>query len=100
MDLDELLSYKPHKKGVEKRILDEDREDSSPLAKTPKHKLVDGISKASLRERPLPNPFDTTSQHSAALDLNGTSDEEKLRLLQSIEDSEEDQGKCITLEGH
>lgn len=94
MDLDELLSYKPHKKGGEKRPLEEGQGERAPPSKAPKQKLSsERISRAP--DRGLPNPLAAPplAQDSAELDMNGISDEEKLKLLLSMEDEEEDMGK-------
>lgn len=86
-----MLSYKPTKRAGEKRPHEEGREFPS---KTPRHKLEgDRISRV---DKTLPNPLlplipqDTTGK---AVDLNGISDEEKLRLLQSMDDEEDEMGK-------
>lgn len=92
MDLNELLSYKPHRKGGEKRPLEEGQGDRAPPSKAPRQKLTsEKLSRPP--DRVLPNLAAPLAQDSAELDMNGISDEEKLKLLLSMEDKDEDQGE-------
>ena len=96
MDLNDLLAYKPNKRNLESRG---DKEQTGPPSKAPRTKLSgESITKSfSSGERSIPNPLSAISvgpeASSSALDLNGISDEEKLRLLQSMDDEDEDAGK-------
>ena len=94
MDLNEILSYKPYKKAGSKRPLGEDREEKTSSVKAPRLKLGATVSKPSGGE--IPNPLAPVSRDGVGVDLNGISDEEKLRLLQSIGDEEDDQGISLT----
>lgn len=82
MDLNELLSYKPSKRAGEKRPLDHGEQ--APDSKAPRTKLggAENISGSSIKA-------------TSSLDISGNdiSYEEKLRLLQSLDDDEEDVGE-------
>lgn len=82
MDLNELLSYKPSKRAGEKRPLEHG--EKAPASKAPRTKLG-GAENLSVNP-----PLATGS-----LDIsgNGISHEEKLRLLQSVDDDDEDVGE-------
>lgn len=98
MDLDELLSYKPPSEGQRssKRSHDADS-DLPPAPKAPRG------NQARRPGRPHPSPdagpargaFSSGAGGRAASDgvpnLNGVSDEEKLRILQSLDEDEEDE---------
>ncbi len=98
MDLNELLSYKPNKRSIERR---EDRGEAGPPSKVPRTKLgTESLSKSSsvgVDVRGIPTPLSSSASDpqggATALDINGISDEEKLRLLQSMDDKEEDTGE-------
>lgn len=87
MDLDELLSYKPpsESQGPGKRPRDEDS-DLPPPPKAPRGGNRPG--------RPRPSP-DTgggrATSDGAPPNLNGVSDEEKLRILQSLDEEDEEE---------
>lgn len=99
MDLKELLSYKPSKRSLERRG---DVTEPGVPSKAPRTKLgSEALSKSSSAASvSLPNPLAMVASsggpapQGASLDLNGISDEEKLRLLQSMEDEEENAGVC------
>ena len=84
MDLNELLSYKPSKRAGEKRALEHGEQ--APASKGPRTKLEGAENLSSSSNPPL-----TTS--SLDISANGISHEEKLRLLQSLDDDEEDVGE-------
>ncbi len=95
MDLDELLSYKPNKKTGDKRPLEEDKESKLPLSKAARLKLGDGIMKGSKYGDGRHTPLASLAQGPGNVnrqDLNGISDEEKLRLLNSLDDKDDDPG--------
>lgn len=95
MDLNELLAYKPQRKGGEKRALEEGHSDLAPPPKAPKQKLSSEKLSRSL-DRSIPNPLAPPPIRGSSAneeDVNGISDEEKLKLLLSMEDDEEDVGK-------
>lgn len=97
MDLNELLSYKPNKRTGEKRPLEEGNEEHAP-SKRPRPKLGGDriISKAPpvSGEKALPNLLlPTLPQVGTGGNLNGISDEEKLKLLQSMDDDEDESGE-------
>lgn len=73
MNLDELLSFKPQQK-LGKRSLEEQETQEVRPAKLPR----------------VQDPF--FSRSNGPEDLNGATDEEKLRLLQSLDDDAEDAG--------
>lgn len=92
MDLNELLSYKPTKRAGEKRPL-EGKGGLAPPSKS--SRTTGGSSRTPAAASDGMYPLATSSQDSAS-DLNGISDEEKLRLLQSIdEEEEEDLGEWV-----
>ena len=87
MDLDELLSYKPPSEGQgssSKRPRDADS-DPPPAPKAPRG------NRPGSRPRPSPDAGGRAVSDGGVPNLNGVSDEEKLRILQSLdEDDEED----------
>ena len=83
MDLDELLSYKPPSEGQGpgKRSRDSDTAgDDAPRSKIPRRSQ--GLPRSSSGRQA---PSD------GVLSLNGVSDEEKLRLLQSLDEEDEEE---------
>ncbi len=83
MDLDELLSFKPSKAALtagSKRPQSEEEPADSRPTKVPRGASGERTSSA--------HPFGGGAGTS---DLNGISDEEKLRLLQSLDDEDEDE---------
>ena len=95
MDLNELLSYKPQRKGGEKRSLEEGYSDVAPPPKAPKQKLS-----SEKLSRTMPNPLAPPPVRGSSAteeDVNGISDEEKLKLLLSMEDEEEDVGEQLSI---
>ena len=86
MDLNELLSYKPTNRAGEKRPLEAG--ERAPPPKASRFGGNDGPD--GLGQRAFPS---TSQASAAALDLNGISHEEKLRLLQSVDDEDEELGE-------
>ena len=79
MDLDELLAYQPKRAGKRSQEGEQEEEDGGPRP-SKVSRGAGGISK------PAPQ-LDS---------LNGISDEEKLRLLQNLDDEEVDNvGECL-----
>lgn len=93
MDLNELLSYKPDKRAGGKRPLEEGQGEGAPASKAPRPKLgSERINRAAAR--PLPNPLTAAlPQDTTEKDLNGITDEEKLKLLLSMDDEDDNIGK-------
>ena len=89
MDLNELLSYKPSKKVGEKRPLEEGQDEHAPSSKAPRQKLS-GDKLSRRQEMSLPNPLAAPVPQDSE---NGISDEEKLKLLLSMGDEEDDTGE-------
>jgi hypothetical protein len=103
MNLDELLSFKPQKK---RSLAEEDvREDEKPPSSKRRGILAAGNGSVSRNNRgadrdgpPLPlggglgGGGGASGGGTGAGEFNGVSEEEKLRILQSLEDDEEDTG--------
>lgn len=92
MDVNELLSYKPSRSAGEKRPLESIREDLAPPCKTARVQ-VSNETKVQPAAAAVDGQYHPpAATHESSLDLNGVEYEEKLRLLQSLEDEEEDAG--------
>ena len=99
MNLDELLSYNPHKKAGTKRHREEEKGEQNP-PKAPRSRLKDGIiGAASVAQQQHDAlsvaqliPEQQISGVGGAVGMNGVSDEEKLRLLQSMDDEDDSTG--------
>ena len=102
MNLDELLAFKPQKK----RSLAEDdvREDEKPPSSKRRGILAgngtvshssSGMNRGADRDGPIPLVGLSGGASGGGMgmeELNGVSEEEKLRILQSLEDDEDDTG--------
>ena len=97
MDLDELLSYKPTKRSGEKRQREGGGENVPPPAKAARSVGSRGVGAPAVlpavAEVVQPSVAQDSSSSVAALDLNGISYEEKLRILQTVDEEEEDAGE-------
>lgn len=81
MDLDELLAFKPQKK---RSLMEDDfEEDEKPPSKRRGGGMPTGMARGP-----------DTGGGQGMSELNGVSEEEKLRILQSLDDDEEDTGKA------
>lgn len=74
MDLNEILSFKPEKPSL-KRLADGEPTPALDM-RPPQAKVPRGVGRGQ-------------NSHGVELDMNSVSDEEKLRILQSLEDEEE-----------
>ena len=101
MNLDELLSYNPHKKTGTKRERGEKEGTQIPTAKSKKIRLKDGAVRIAGEEQQqvAPEmqllPEQPGAGVAGVVGQNGVSDAEKLRLLQSLEDEEDSAGAYL-----
>lgn len=101
MNLDELLSYNPHKKTGTKRGREEEKGVNNLPSKAPRPRLKGGaVGSVGHQQQVVPPSVQQTSELqpgvAAGTGLNGVSDEEKLRLLQSMEDEDDSTGRYHT----
>ena len=88
MDLNEILSFKPEKPSL-KRLADGDPTDAGRDSdmRPPQAKVPRGVGRGQ-------------NSHGVEMDVNSVSDEEKLRILQSLEDGEgEEEGEGLDAGG-
>ena len=94
MDLDELLAFKPQKK----RSLMED--DFGEDEKPPSSKRRGGRGgMVATGNGGMSRGAEVAGGQSGLSQLNGVSDEEKLKILQSLDDDEEDTGEGLVWRG-
>jgi len=99
MNLDELLAYNPQKKGAIKRAREEEQ---LPSIKAPRQRLKDGaVGPSQQPQAPVMPSLLHQAKETPSLPgegaggFNGVSDEEKLRLLQEMDDEDEIDSKFI-----
>lgn len=108
MNLDELLSYNPQKTTGTKRERGEERGEQRPPTKAPRPRLKDGaVGAASVAQQQQQQqqvaptltqllPEQQGPGVAVAVGMNGVSDEEKLRLLQSMDDEDDSAGMYVS----
>ena len=96
MNLDELLAYNPQKKGGTKRAREEENREQLSSIKAPRQRLKDGAVGPSQQPQVPAMPSllhppkeDSARQVDVAGGFNGVSDEDKLRLLQEMDDDDD-----------
>lgn len=103
MNLDELLAYNPQKRAGTKRTRGDQNREQPPAVKAPRQRLKDGaVGPSQQQQSAIPSPLQLTAEAPAPPPestggINGVSDEEKLRLLQEMDDEDDSDSRYHNL---